>query len=282
MRYVAAVSSGEPLDPRWQLTMNFHPDRAAGGVPVLRRMARDGVSYSQFVTGTGNGGLTAHPGGDRHRWESRIFGGAYDHASPHERSVYGALNHRAATAGGAPRFGSSYFRLNASTRTRATFCYPDSSTGPTAFGVADRCALVALADADALDPLDGHVEAQIHGPVLLDRDVDALVLDPSYRGTPVETAAGELPCPVEWHTGFHLTVDRLRRQGDVRDRHIVDLGAAIARDGRLDPRVIGDAVRTARHDPQDLKKVWHCLARFGSPDSVPTRRTRDAPPSVQR
>jgi hypothetical protein len=33
--------------------------------------------------------------------------------------------------------------------------------------------------------------------------------------------------------------------------------------GLLDPRIIGDAVDTGRYDPQALKKVWHCLARFG-------------------
>ncbi len=31
----------------------------------------------------------------------------------------------------------------------------------------------------------------------------------------------------------------------------------------LTPDVIGDAARSGRHDPQQLKKVWHCLARFG-------------------
>src|SRR5699024_11969950 len=53
------------------------------------------------------GGLTAHPGGDRWRWEQRIFGGAYDGAPARERPKYGALNHRRNPLGGAPRFGSS-------------------------------------------------------------------------------------------------------------------------------------------------------------------------------
>ncbi|WTJ93120.1 DUF3626 domain-containing protein [Streptomyces sp. NBC_01537] len=59
----------------------------------------DGVHHSQFVTGTSNGGLTAHPGGDRWRWESRVFGGAYDSAPARQRPVYGALNFRRAAAG---------------------------------------------------------------------------------------------------------------------------------------------------------------------------------------
>ncbi|WP_371626763.1 DUF3626 domain-containing protein [Streptomyces sp. NBC_01116] len=31
----------------------------------------------------------------------------------------------------------------------------------------------------------------------------------------------------------------------------------------LDARIIGGAVRSGRHDPQDLKRVWHLPARFG-------------------
>ena len=228
-------------------------------------MAADGVYYSQFVTRVGNGGLTAHWGGDRWRWESRIFGGAYDAAEACERPVYGALDFRGSSVGGAPRFGSSHFRLTAETLTRATFCYPDSSTDPSAFGVASRCALVELARADGLDALDGHVEAQIHGPLRLDRDIEALVLDPAYRGTDVEEAARRLPCPVEWHGGFRIGAERLRQHAGYRGQEYVDLGAAIAVDGVLDPPAIGNAARTGRHEPQALKKVWHCLARFGSP-----------------
>ncbi|MFJ6723627.1 DUF3626 domain-containing protein [Streptomyces sp. NPDC091281] len=263
LRHVAARSRGGPLAPDLRVTLHFHPDRAADGLPVLTGMARDGVYLSQFVTGTGNGGLTARPGGDRWRWESRLFAGAYDDAPAVQRPVYGALNHRRDVRGAAPRFGSSYFRLTADTLARTTFCYPDSSTDPSDFGTADRCALAALAEAEGRDLLDDHVEAHLHGPVRFDRDVEALVLDPSYRGTPVEDAARRLPCPVAWHPGFALTVPELRRHPEYRGREYVDLGAEIAVRGRLDPRTIGDAVRTGRHDPQDLKKVWHLVARFG-------------------
>ncbi|MBM9506570.1 DUF3626 domain-containing protein [Actinacidiphila acididurans] len=269
LRHVAARSAGAPLAPGPELTVNFHPDRMAGDRPLLRRMAEDGVYYSQFVTGTSNGGLTAHPGGDRWRWESRIFGGAYDHAPAHERPIYGALNHRNSPVGGAPRFGSSYFRLTAGTLERTSFCYPDSSTQPSAFAVTSRFALIAMAEADGLDALDGHIEAHVHGPVRFDRDVEALVLDAGYRGTDVEEAARALPCPIQWHPGFRLTVQRLRQHPDYRGQECVDLGVRIAVDGCLDPWVIGRAARTGRYDPQALKKVWHCLARFGAPEPAP-------------
>ncbi|MCX4729877.1 DUF3626 domain-containing protein [Streptomyces sp. NBC_01363] len=263
--HVASLSSGRPLDTSLRLTLNFHPDREAAGRPVLVALAQDGVYHSQFVTGTGNGGLTAYPGGDRWRWESRIFDGAYDGVPGEQRPVYGALDFRAAAVGAAPRFGSAHFRLTADTLPRATFCYPDSAAEPVDFGVASGMHLIELAEADERDALDDYIEAQVHGPVVLDRHVEALVLDPCYRSTPVEEAARRLPCRTEWHVGFRLTVEQLRRHPDYRGAEFVDLGAEIAENGVLDPRIIGDAARSGRHDLQSLKKVWHCLARFGAP-----------------
>ena len=48
---------------------------------MLEAIASSGVYRSQFETGTSNGGLTAHPGGDRWRWESAMFGTRYDDAA---------------------------------------------------------------------------------------------------------------------------------------------------------------------------------------------------------
>ncbi|MFJ2500399.1 DUF3626 domain-containing protein [Streptomyces sp. NPDC087539] len=266
LRHVAALASGPPLDPSLRVTLNFHPDRLLHGKPILDALAEDGRYLSQFVTGIGNGGLTAHPGGDRWRWESRIFDGAYDEAPAHERPVYGALNFRRKPVGGAPRFGSAHFRLTARTVARTTFCYPDSFFEPSDFGVAARMGLIASALADTQDDLDDYIEAQVHGPVRLSQHVEALVLDPCYRGTTVETAAVRLGCPVEWHPGFRLGAEELRRHPDYRGQEYADLGAEIAMGGVLDPRTVGDAVRAGRHDPQAVKKVWHCLARFGAPE----------------
>ncbi|MFE9040287.1 DUF3626 domain-containing protein [Streptomyces sp. NPDC007818] len=260
LAHVAARATGAPLDPALRVTLNFHPH-------FLDALAEDGVYRSQFVTGTGNGGLTAHPGGDRWRWESRIFGGAYDEAPPHERPVYGALDFRRRPYGAAPRFGSAHLRLTPEATARTSFCYPDSFLEPADFGVASRMALVALAEADARDPLDDYVEAQVHGAVEIARDVEALVLDPSHRGTAVEEAARRLPCPVAWHPGFRLTVAELRRHPDFRGPAYVELGAHIAVDGLLDPRIVQDAFLSGAYDPQDVKKVWHYLARFGAPEA---------------
>lgn len=55
-------------------------------------------------------------------------------------------------------------------------------------------------------------------------------------------------------TGYRLTVERPRRHPDFRGPEFVELGAEIAVDGRLDPRIIGGAARSGRHDQQALKK----------------------------
>jgi hypothetical protein len=258
--HVTALSAGPPVDPSLRVTLNFHPDRRA----ILRAFAADGTYRSQFVTGTSNGGLTAHPGGDRWRWEHAMFGGAYDDAPARARPVYGGLNFRRKDSGAAPRFGSAHLRLTADALARTTFCYPDSYLEPTAFAVADHMSLIELALADDRDELDDYIEAQVHGGVRLDRDVEALVLDPGYRDTAVEVAARRLACPIEWHRGFRLSVAELRRHPGYRGRQYVDLGTELAVDGYLTPRLIGDAARTGRYSEQDLKRVWHYVARFGA------------------
>jgi hypothetical protein len=173
------------------------------------------------------------------------------------------LDFRRRPSGGSPRFGSAYLRLRRELVRRATFCYPDSFFEPTSFGTATRLSLVALADADDRDVLDDYIEAQIHGPIVLDRDVDALVLDPCYRGTDVERLAHALPCAVEWHSGFRLDVATLEHHRSYRGDAYVELGKALAEEGVLTARIIGDAARTGRYDEQDLKRVWHYVARFG-------------------
>jgi hypothetical protein len=266
LAFVNARSAGAPLDRSARITLHFHPDRDFGGVSVLASMLRDGVYRSQFETGTSNGGLTAFPGGDRWRWESDLFGGAYDDAPHAARPVYGSLNFRHRPHGGSPRFGSAYFRLRESALDRASFCYPDSFTNPVDFGTAERSHVLAVAAADSRDLMDDYVEAHVHGGVLLARDAEALVLDPCFRGTDVESAARQLPCAVEWHPGFVLSIDDVRRYPEFKTPEAVALAERIADpDGLLDARILGEAAIAGRDDPQTVKYVWHYIARFGVP-----------------
>lgn len=242
------------------ITLQFHPNWPHDGGTVIESMAADGHYRSQFVTGISNGGLTAFPGGDRWRWESRLFSRRYDEAPATERPAYGAWNRHADPYGGAIRFGSSYVRLRPEALERATFCFPDSVFEPDDVGEAALLTrLCELADAAGLDDLDEYVEAHAHGQIRFDTDVDAVVLDPCFIGTDVEDAAQRLGCPVEFHPGFR------GRPADFdpayRGEHIVDLARSLG--DELTPAIIGDAARAGVAEPQELKQVWHCLARFG-------------------
>lgn len=243
-----------------RVTLQFHPDWPFADGLVIEALAGDGVYRSQFETGTSNGGLTAHPGGDRWRWESRLFQRRYDEGPATDRPVYGAVNHRERPHGGSVRFGSAYLRLRPEVAARSTFCFPDSVFEPELVGGDDRLPeLVAVADAAGHDELDDYVEAHVHGGVRLDRDVEAAVLDPCFRGGPVEAAAHDLGCPVEWHPGFEVATAGLDES--YRGPEFVALARSLGE--VLTPAVIGAAARTGEHDPQALKRVWHLLARFG-------------------
>ena len=263
LAHVEARSLGDPLDSTFRVTVNFHPARLHRGVPILRCLTEDREYRSQFETGTGNGGLSAYPGGERWHWETRLFGGAYDNASPNERPKVGALNFRRRETGAAPRFGSGHLRLRAEVTQRCTFCYPDACFDPSAFGTAARMSLIDLAATDPRDRLDDYIEAHVHGPLRMATDVEALVLDPCFRDTEVEELALQLPCALEWHPGFRLHVDEMALHPSYRGPEYVALGRSLAIDGWLTPAILEAAVRTEAHHPQDLKKVWHYLARFG-------------------
>nr|WP_309227315.1 DUF3626 domain-containing protein [Micromonospora thermarum] len=86
--------------------------------------------------------------------------------------------------------------------------------------------------------LDDYVEAQVHGELSLARDVEAVVVDPSFRGTETgatfAAAAGRYGFDLRWHAGFELPVERIDR---------------------------GPSAVTLQH----LKQLWHVLVRFGEP-----------------
>ena len=108
-----------------------------------------------------------------------------------------------------------------------------------------------------------YIEAQIHGELRVARDVEAIVLDPSYKGTDVESLAQTLECEIEWHDGFVLPIEELVKHPDYRGVEYVYLGKEIAKGDLLTPKIIGDAAAEGYYDEQALKRVWHYLARFG-------------------
>ncbi len=88
-------------------------------------------------------------------------------------------------------------------------------------------------------------------------------MDPVYKDTDVELLAEDPPCKVEWHRGFLLSVNVVIQHPDYRGRKYIELAKELALDDMLNPLILGNAVETQRFDPQDVKKVWHYLARFG-------------------
>ena len=245
--------------PPGSITLQFHPDRLHGTSTVIESMANTRRYLSQFATGISNGGLDSGLHGSRWRWESRLFEHRYDAADPSTRPVYGAWNRRNDSYGGAVRFGSSYLQLKPDVD-RATFCFPDSVFEPQNLGGPDALhALCSLADATELDHLDDYVEAHIHGGISFDRDVEVIVLDPSYRGSPIAHAAESLGCPVRFHRGFSLTTSDL--DPSYRGVEIVEIAKSLG--PTLTAESVGRAARSGRYEQQSLKKVWHYLARFG-------------------
>lgn len=265
--HIRKNSQGPYSKTTYPVTVNFHPDSYTnGGTPVLQALKADGRLKSQFETGTSNGGLSAFVGGNRWLWEQKAFAGIYDNAPPQLRPIYGGLNITRSDVGASSRFGSSHFRLKQEVLERTSFCYPDSYLNPNDFATIEAIEpLVELAKASNLDMLDNYIEAHIHGGIQLDRDVEALVLDPSFKGTEIEALANTLPCKLEWHHGFTLQVAALSQHQNYRGREIVELAQVLAGStGTLTPSSLTTACTQDTYHPQAIKKVWHYIARFGS------------------
>lgn len=265
--HVRGQSEGVELDKNTAVTVNFHPDAEHCGDIMIASLAQDGVYRSQFETGISNGALAKRHDAGRPLWERQIFGGAYEHCDPADRPKYGALNCMKLPIGASPRFGSAHLRLKSHVLNRTTFCFPDSHMGAQYFGTAKHMGLLERLDnyRAISDPLDHYVEAHVHGSLEVERSVDAIVLDPSHRGTEVEGAAHMLGCPVEWHHGFRMTVAQLSDCASYRGEEAADLAALLFEDDILTPAILGAARRAKRADPKTFKHLWHCLARFGSP-----------------
>lgn len=257
-----------------RIVLHFHPGWGFGDVTVLDAIATSGTYRSQWQTGTSNGGLTAHRGGQRWRWESRMFDGRYDDAPAAERPVYGAWNRRDDVYGASPRFGSAYLRLRPDVSQRSTFCWPDSVHHPQTVagpeGLEQLCQLAdsrvvdpsmlsaALADLPLDDPLNDYVEAHVHRGLSVIRDVEAVVVDPTDREEHSATLE-RLGCPVEEHPGYRMTADAI--DPDYRGPVPGELARLLG--GEITPARLANASRSGDHDPQAVKWLWHCLARFG-------------------
>jgi uncharacterized protein DUF3626 len=138
-----------------------------------------------------------------------------------------------------------------------------------------------VADANPGRVLDTQIEAQVHGPVSLDQDVEWLVADPAFSETGTGTllrALSERYCfPLRWHCGFRLTLDAV--PDDFRGPAMPSLARRVADgSGSIDAAAIGRAQVSLGQRPgewvawgneaevlQLLKQLWHVVVHYGSP-----------------
>jgi hypothetical protein len=129
--------------------------------------------------------------------------------------------------------------------------------------------------------LDTGIEAQVHGPIDLECDVERLVVDPSFAGTPTGDHLNELArkygLPIDRHPGFWLEAREV--PVEFRGPAIPKLAQRIAEGGIVDAAAIGAAQRSLRLQPdewlgwgeradilQHLKQIWHVLVHYGRPE----------------
>ncbi|WP_340033281.1 DUF3626 domain-containing protein [Paenibacillus sp. FSL E2-0202] len=287
---------------------------------VAEALLEQGVYKSQFETLLSSGSVSAYSGGPRDLWEERLFGGAYQQegASNSERPKYGALDLMRHSDGPAPRFGSCYFLLSPEVSYRSTYTYMDSHQNPVQKGTyaefEDMMAALleeiflrdsALGEKDLqsqklvdhlrvnltmpfTDPSKGeakrnlnhYIEAQVHGNIRLKEDVEILVADPSFKGTPtgrvLEQICLQYAIQLYWHMGFAMWVNEV--PSDFRGPSMPSLAKRIAHHGYIDASMIGSAAMHLKHDPsawrdrgtekevlQELKLLWHVLVWYGKP-----------------
>lgn len=305
-----------------RVALHFHPDRIdASGHTVAESLLEDGIYKSQFETGLSNGKLAPRLGGSRDLWENNLFGDAYGAEVPlSHRPKYGALNLMLLPDGPSPRFGSCYLLLKPDSLEHCTFTYMDSHLEPIERGTIDVFDdILASLLLDSLerefsigvpgmrppaliehlsknlpriikDPanesparnLDFYIEAQRHGPVILNVDADILVTDPSFDGShtgaTLERTASKFNLSQFRHCGFTLRDKDV--PSDFRGTTMPSLASRISENGMINARIIGDAARDAMQHPQnwsdrgalqdnlqELKMLWHCLVRFGEPET---------------
>jgi hypothetical protein len=137
------------------------------------------------------------------------------------------------------------------------------------------------ANGEAGRVLDTQIEAQVHGPIDLRRDVEMLVADPSFATTTTGEILRELAqnydVPLRWHCGFWLPVRNVPEH--FRGPEMLRLAQRIAgSDGAIDAAVIGMAAASLYEQPeawsdwgtsaealQHLKQLWHVLVHYGLP-----------------
>ena len=212
-------------------------------------------------------------------------------ASFSNRPKYGALEIMSYADGASPRFGSCYFVLHHDVSKRSSYTlggsqeadaldrtgtlsdmepvmvalFNEIEQGNGALGVDDLSISGLLEQLTYgiaqpfCDPstrplgnsLDGFIEAQIHGSVRIDEDVESLIADPSVRNGPVgevlNSISTKYKVPLFWHPGFILPVKDVPEH--FRGFAVKPLAQRIAGQGILDAAIIGFAENSVKSQP---------------------------------
>jgi len=278
-----------------RVVLHFHPDRQGTDLKtVAQGLLAAGVYRNQFETRISNGSVSAHPGGERDRWESGLYGGAYDlpGSTPDQRPKYGALDLLRHPDGPAPRFGSCYLVLKAEVSERCTFSYRDSHLNPEERGTLDvfedvmaglmsevlehgsglgerKLTVSGLVQhvarqlegpylVDVLEPsrrnLDAYIEAQVHGAVRLEHDAEWLVADPSFRGS--ETGLEMERICEEWGLGLQWHAGFAMNAADTSAEFRGPDMPALAQRVAIDGRVNAHAIGRAVRSLREDPGSW--------------------------
>jgi hypothetical protein len=272
------------------LTINFHPDRSVSqNGTVIESVVKTARLQSQFESASTNGFALDVKFGVRAHRESVLFGGAYDDSPPEDRPKYGAVNLLANVRGGWPRFGSCYWVLNPSIITRCTVTIPGSHSTTAWWGShAALAGLVAKLPLDSGFPdghrfrlIDGPVELQVHGDILLERDVTALVIDPSFAGTNIEDVGRQISelfdIELKWAPALHSTgadwkVPPVRRRAHQLVNSALSLGEVI------NAARIGQGLRF-NHSDESSQSVLDGARRYLWNRLLLTQRTGSSSPA---
>ncbi|WP_394130544.1 DUF3626 domain-containing protein [Shewanella maritima] len=297
-----------------RIAFHFHPDRVdSRGLNVTQGLLKDGAYKSQFETHTSNGHLSPELGGSRDHWENQLFGGVY--AGVKHRPKYGALDLGLNPIGPAPRFGSCYFVSSPKLLHRATFSYLDSYRLPkekatinsfevimaallseaferqSAIGVHPFKPEEVIAHFEQLSNdldlrfsrqasanLDHYIEAQVHGDISLDTDIDLLVADPHFKETPIASLLNQIAQQYRirlcYHSGYQMLASEV--PNNFRGASMPSLAQKLACNGKVTPLQLGQAAQAlvsqtsswserGAHEKslQQLKLLWHVLVKYG-------------------
>lgn len=173
---------------------------------VIKFLCNDTEYRNQFETGTSGGSLSHEL---RLKWEKTLFNGIYDKSKGYEKVKYGVLNITNNPEGtkSCYTYGDSYLVLKSEIKKRTTFVHGDSSRQDLhivtfsypvpILNFLDNCNNFKSKKGnreltDVIDVATGrkqfteshkyYIEAQIHGPVHLNTDIDVLMVNKRHKG----------------------------------------------------------------------------------------------------